>query len=63
MPDPNLEDYLRELAGLPPAEHDGANYGMPPMPEDGETQFDSPPAVEEELDIPEGTEPFVGDEE
>jgi hypothetical protein len=35
MPDPKLEDYLRELAGLPPAEHDGQSFGMPPMPEQG----------------------------
>jgi hypothetical protein len=33
VPDPKLEEYLRDLAGLPPAEHDGQNFGMPPMPE------------------------------
>ena len=32
VPDPKLEEYLRDLAGLPPAEHDGQNFGMPPMP-------------------------------
>lgn len=32
VPDPKLEDYLRDVAGLPPAEHDGQNFGMPPMP-------------------------------
>ena len=66
MPDPNLEDYLRELAGLPPAEHDGANYGMPPMPEsDVAPQGTNEPLEPGEmgLDIPQGTEPFVGDEE
>ena len=64
MPDPKLEDYLRELAGLPPAEHDGQSFGMPPMPEgaatSGADQFDAPPAGEE-LDIPEGAEALDGD--
>lgn len=63
MPDPKLEDYLRELAGLPPAEHDGANYGMPPMPQEGK-EFE-PGEVEgemgEELEVAEGTEPLDGD--
>lgn len=64
MPDPKLEDYLRELAGLPPAEHDGQNFGMPPMPEGAvapEKKFDAPPAAEEELDIPEGAQALDGD--
>jgi phage gp29-like protein len=62
MPDPKLEDYLRELAGLPPAEHDGANFGMPPMPEGADNAgFDAPPTMEEELEIPEGAEPLDGD--
>jgi len=56
--DPKLEDYLRDLAGLPPAEHDGQNFGMPPMPtndmEPGET-------TEPPLEIAEGTEPLDGD--
>lgn len=59
-PDPKLEDYLRELAGLPPAEHDGQNFGMPPMP--GQPPLpttDLEPG--EQLDIPEGTEPLDGD--
>lgn len=60
MPDPKLEDYLRELAGLPPAEHDGQNYGMPPMPEQAAQQGFEPG---EELQVAEGTEPFVGDED
>jgi hypothetical protein len=38
-----LEEYLRDLAGLPPAEHDGQNFGMPPMPEGEEM----PPMPEE----------------
>lgn len=41
VPDPKLEDYLRDLAGLPPAEHDGQNFGMPPMP--GGVGMDMPP--------------------
>jgi len=43
VPDPKLEEYLRDLAGLPPAEHDGQNFGMPPMPEG----MGVPPAPEE----------------
>jgi phage gp29-like protein len=31
VPDANLEHYLRDLAGLPEADHSGANYGMPPV--------------------------------
>jgi hypothetical protein len=66
MPDPKLEDYLRDLAGLPPAEHDGQeSYGAPAMPgAEGGTapeNFDAPPSLEEELDIPEGQEPLDGD--
>jgi hypothetical protein len=62
MPDPKLEDYLRELAGLPPAEHDGSNFGAPPMPEGADNAgFDAPPSLEEELEIPEGAEPLDGD--
>jgi len=72
MPDPKLEDYLRELAGLPPAEHDGQNYGMPPMPEQGQEQEGFEPGEEseeeeseemeeEELEVAEGTEPLDGD--
>ena len=46
VPDPKLEEYLRDLAGLPPAEHDGQNFGMPPMPEeaDGAGEEELPPA-------------------
>jgi len=44
VPDPKLEQYLRDLAGLPPAEHDGQNFGMPPMPE-GEM----PPGEQEQI--------------
>ena len=51
VPDPKLEEYLRDLAGLPPAEHDGQNFGMPAMPEGAGV----PPAPEE----PEG----AGEEE
>jgi hypothetical protein len=66
MPDPKLEDYLRDLAGLPPAEHDGQEaYGAPPMPgAEGAAAapgFDAPPSLEEELEIPEGQEPLDGD--
>lgn len=32
VPDANLEHYLRDLAGLPEADHSGANFGAPPMP-------------------------------
>jgi len=67
MPDPKLEDYLRELAGLPPAEHDGENFGMPPMP-DGTNPPDVPsmePEVSDLDDLPtaQGTEPLDGDVE
>jgi phage gp29-like protein len=64
VPDPKLEDYLRELAGLPPAEHDGANFGMPPMP-----TAETPPAPEmemeneEEVELPEETEQPTNEEE
>ena len=66
MPDPKLEDYLRELAGLPPAEHDGQSFGMPPMPEQGATEpgeMESPEEEmeEEELEVAEGTKPLDGD--
>jgi len=57
MPDPKLEDYLRTVAGLPPAEHDGQNFGMPPMPQ-GAT---APQETTAPLDIPEETEPLNGD--
>ena len=59
MPDPNLEDYLRELSGLPPAEHDGANFGMPPMPE-GQAPEEEVSTLDE-LESPEGAEPLDGD--
>lgn len=64
VPDPKLEDYLRDLAGLPPAEHDGQNFGMPPMP--GEVGTDVPQdnqfePGEMDLEIAEGTEPLDGD--
>jgi hypothetical protein len=63
MPDPKLEDYLRDLAGLPPAEHDGQAFGAPPMPgaEAAAPGFDAPPSLEEELEIPEVQEPLDGD--
>jgi len=32
VPDANLEHYLRDLAGLPEADHSGASFGMPPVP-------------------------------
>jgi phage gp29-like protein len=32
VPDANLEHYLRDLAGLPEADHSGASFGAPPMP-------------------------------
>lgn len=59
-PDPKLEDYLRELAGLPPAEHDGQNFGMPPMPNQPPLPTtDLEPG--EQLNIAEGTQPLDGD--
>jgi phage gp29-like protein len=63
-PDPKLEDYLRDLAGLPPAEHDGQNFGMPPMPEGMPplpTTDLEPGENPQELEIAEGTEPLDGD--
>ena len=63
VPDPKLEDYLREMAGLPPAEHDSEGFGMPDMPEPlemkDEVKQEEP--EEEELEIPEGQEPLDGD--
>jgi hypothetical protein len=65
VPDPKLEEYLRDLAGLPPAEHDGQNFGMPPMPEGavlppqpeeadgaGEEELPPPPPTPEGLNPP-----------
>jgi len=62
-PDPKLEDYLRDLAGLPPAEHDGQNFGMPPMPNEMPipTTDLEPGENPQELEIAEGTEPLDGD--
>ena len=52
VPDPKLEEYLRDLAGLPPAEHDGQNFGMPPMPEAGAMPPAEPATTgEEELPV------------
>ena len=55
VPDPKLEDYLRDLAGLPPAEHDGQNFGMPPMPgaEQAPGQPPMPPQMPEQPEAPE----------
>ena len=63
VPDPKLEDYLREMAGLPPAEHDGEMGGMPPMPQNGQTSEQAPfdPPASEDIEIPEGQEPLDGD--
>ena len=72
MPDPKLEDYLREMAGLQPAEHDGQNFGMPPMPgqpqpaseemeEEGEEEEENEEFEPGELEVAEGTEPLDGD--
>ena len=64
MPDPKLEDYLRDLAGLPPAEHDGQEaYGAPAMPDAQGKPADqfAPAPLEDELDIPEGQEALDGD--
>jgi phage gp29-like protein len=64
MPDPKLEDYLRDLAGLPPAEHDGQEaYGAPAMPNAEGAPADqfAPAPLEDELDIPEGQEALDGD--
>ena len=70
MPDPKLEDYLRDLAGLPPAEHDGQAYGAPAMPGEGQPPMPGAPAdqfapapLEDELDLPEGQEALDGDQE
>jgi hypothetical protein len=32
LPDAKLEDFLREIGGLPPAAPDGTGYGMPQVP-------------------------------
>jgi len=65
MPDPKLEDYLREMAGLPPAEHDSEGFGMPPTPKPEELG-DTPTELEDDedeqdLELPEGQEPLDGD--
>ena len=53
VPDPKLEEYLRDLAGLPPAEHDGQNFGMPPMPEGaGVPPMPEEPATSGEEELP-----------
>ena len=53
VPDPKLEEYLRDLAGLPPAEHDGQNFGMPPMPEGaGMPPMPEEPATSGEEELP-----------
>ena len=52
VPDPKLEQYLRDLAGLPPAEHDGQNFGMPPMPE-GEMPAEAEPQMPPQPEAPE----------
>lgn len=53
VPDPKLEEYLRDLAGLPPAEHDGQNFGMPPMPEAaGMPPMPEEPATSGEEELP-----------
>ena len=68
MPDPKLEDYLRDLAGLPPAEHDGQNFGMPPMPNQPQNP-NEPPQPQDQLEpgenikVADGTEPLDGDQE
>ena len=51
VPDPKLEEYLRDLAGLPPAEHDGQNFGMPPMPEGAMPPAEPATTGEEELPV------------
>jgi len=51
VPDPKLEEYLRDLAGLPPAEHDGQNFGMPPMPE-GMPPMPEEPTTSGEEELP-----------
>ena len=53
VPDPKLEEYLRDLAGLPPAEHDGQNFGMPPMPEgEGLPPMPEEPTTSGEEELP-----------
>jgi len=47
-PDPVLEDHLRELAGLPPANHDAGDTGVDIMPDqDMKDILDSPVGDEE----------------
>ena len=50
VPDQNLEHYLRDIAGLPIADHDGAQFGMPPVgtePTDDTTEGAGTPIVTE----------------
>jgi hypothetical protein len=65
VPDANLEQYLRDLAGLPEADHSGASFGAPPAPgQEPGVPGDSTspePTVAEQLEPVEGTEPLQGD--
>jgi hypothetical protein len=62
IPDQGLEHYLRDLSGLPVAEHDGAGFGAPPMPDAAANQFNAP-APMEDINIPAGQEALPGDQE
>jgi hypothetical protein len=66
IPDANLEHYLRDLAGLPEADHDGASYGAPAAPgqEPGIAAGDTTATegtVADQIKPVEGTEPLQGD--
>ena len=55
VPDANLEHYLRDLAGLPEADHSGANFGMPPVPAQ-QSEKTTVPAQQTEKPVPEDTQ-------
>jgi hypothetical protein len=51
MSDPNLEDYLRELGGLPPADHNNAEaMGVAPKGDDNFLTADEQALIDDVAD-------------
>lgn len=57
--DPNLEDYLRELGGLPPADHNAADMGVAPTDNDFNLTADEQ-ALIDGLEQPDAQEEMAG---